>query len=1061
THCDVSKHTTDSPLPALERSQHGDVIQFDSAPDTATPESSVQVTYKCTKACRVGVELVLSTPDTSGLVSFRRTWTHVKKFGDTRTRTVQLTFPSAVLYKRDFYFRRPVDASNVMVRAWLVHLDGEESGSSNAGISQYHQSLVRTFKFLQVLPISERPAQPRTRSVAWGAELMWNLTKDRPQQCSPESDVVDLLVFPFASTGEKYGVIRTFSTFINRELETARYRATEQPRALSEFVCCEGEVTVQVHLASRETKAFTAHTPLSLLTWIRLDLFIDGSKAKLKIIHADSTEDVAQTTHSYDFQDPILHNDTSGYFVIGGDIYMPGILGYFGPIRYHRLGAEKVENPLSPVRTLKLLDESHTECEEMRQFTEDFLYALQDGQVSHGNDVCQSYYEGLRRTYTQPRCMQTWSWDQQVKHSSVLKIFRMQEEEMISGPWNSRRMFLFRQQLFQDVLRSLGEAGALGVGADVVSYHLELLQVCSCWGHHQASLMLATLHQAGLRVPPDQEKGHVYSLMGGLGDERLSLLHLGYKHMQGLDGFPKDQDMAYAYYANMGRQTSLDRDKFQDSEWGNLQCYSSTEERIEQTITEHVHVTSAQELQMQTGDEGDVAQFLKLQAERGDIESQKTLARMLFWGSNGMMKDIGEAVRWYARSGLQMTDATAMYDYGILLLKGTGVKKNRTLGLKLLQKAADMGSATALNGLGWYYSTLGKDDRKAVYYFELAARNGSRDGVFNLGVYHLKGANPDTPWQNETAAFECFLKAGEMGHVEGAVEAASYLSRGVLEGVRRDPEKAVMYVPHMNQYDWMSVCTSMNQYDWVLKHSSACQWRYHNYSTYNYAPHESGLLKMGDHYSAVGDMVKAIALYSRAAVHGSPQGLYNLAVLTEEGYSIPGTVLEQMQIPTEDHLGKSTVVEELLLRCRKFEGEKADLSPCALTLFGVQLRKAWRDFTHSTIQLTLAWGTLTVLLLFVLGIVIQSAVSHYFTAPISRPSNQSSERESDPVNQLSREHVLDAAIHQGGFGARLELNGRPRMTQNGQALQEAADLVFTVTGVCVCTLFAMFISHLF
>ena len=65
------------------------------------------------------------------------------------------------------------------------------------------------------------------------------------------------------------------------------------------------------------------------------------------------------------------------------------------------------------------------------------------------------------------------------------------------------------------------------------------------------------------------------------------------------------------------------------------------------------------------------------------------------------------------------------------------------------------GSATALNGLGWYYSTLGKDDRKAVYYFELAAGNGSRDGVFNLGVYHLKGANPDTPWQNEVSSSFC------------------------------------------------------------------------------------------------------------------------------------------------------------------------------------------------------------------------------------------------------------------------------------------------------------------
>lgn len=61
-------------------------------------------------------------------------------------------------------------------------------------------------------------------------------------------------------------------------------------------------------------------------------------------------------------------------------------------------------------------------------------------------------------------------------------------------------------------------------------------------------------------------QGHVYSLMGGVVDERLALLHLGYKHMQGLDGFPKDQDMAYGYYANVAKQTSIDLNNVQDME---------------------------------------------------------------------------------------------------------------------------------------------------------------------------------------------------------------------------------------------------------------------------------------------------------------------------------------------------------------------------------------------------------------------------------------------------------------------------------------------------------------
>lgn len=36
-------------------------------------------------------------------------------------------------------------------------------------------------------------------------------------------------------------------------------------------------------------------------------------------------------------------------------------------------------------------------------------------------------------------------------------------------------------------------------------------------------------------------------------------MHLGYKHAQGIDGFPRDYSMAYCYYSNVGKQTCADR----------------------------------------------------------------------------------------------------------------------------------------------------------------------------------------------------------------------------------------------------------------------------------------------------------------------------------------------------------------------------------------------------------------------------------------------------------------------------------------------------------------------
>lgn len=49
------------------------------------------------------------------------------------------------------------------------------------------------------------------------------------------------------------------------------------------------------------------------------------------------------------------------------------------------------------------------------------------------------------------------------------------------------------------------------------------------------------------------------ALLGAQKDDRLALLHLGHLHHQGLHGVLSDPDVAYAYYANIAKQTTLDR----------------------------------------------------------------------------------------------------------------------------------------------------------------------------------------------------------------------------------------------------------------------------------------------------------------------------------------------------------------------------------------------------------------------------------------------------------------------------------------------------------------------
>ncbi|XP_016112518.1 protein sel-1 homolog 3-like [Sinocyclocheilus grahami] len=266
-----------------------------------------------------------------------------------------------------------------------------------------------------------------------------------------------------------------------------------------------GDIVVQVQLVAGEEQAFTAHAALPLRTWIRLDIFFQVSEAKLTITKILPTGKNLEITHLSYFRQPVQFNDTSGYFVIGGCSYMQGIHGYIGPIKYYRLGSEYVTNPLSPVRTLKELDRLHRHCEEMRWVTEDYLQALrQNRDISR--DVCECFYGDIKRKFDRRKCTQTWSWDQQRRFSLTLRLLE-EHQELITGLGNSSRHLLrLSRVIYQDAVKTIAKAEESAGGLDLLSTIIQQLQVSSCWGHQHSSLLLATLHLAGLGVPVDLEQ---------------------------------------------------------------------------------------------------------------------------------------------------------------------------------------------------------------------------------------------------------------------------------------------------------------------------------------------------------------------------------------------------------------------------------------------------------------------------------------------------------------------------------------------------------------------------
>lgn len=66
-----------------------------------------------------------------------------------------------------------------------------------------------------------------------------------------------------------------------------------------------------------------------------------------------------------------------------------------------------------------------------------------------------------------------------------------------------------------------------------------------------------------------------------------------------------------------------------------------------------------------------------------------------------------------------------------------------------------------------------------------------------------------------------------------------------------------------------------------------------------------------------------------------------------------------------------------LCRCREFE--EGDVTPCSLVLWRIQLIQAWRDFTHSSVQLTLACGIAAIFSVFVIAVLLRTLLGKIST----------------------------------------------------------------------------------
>ncbi|XP_064305318.1 protein sel-1 homolog 3 isoform X2 [Phalacrocorax carbo] len=974
---------TTAVAPQFERNMdYVDFIHLNILEKKVLNNSEVSVQYLCSKPCIVNLEAVASSEFRTGVPVYRRRWKDEKNLYVSRTRQVHLKFPSIMVYRDDYIIRNSIIVHSVVLYAWISH-----KSVSHYDVEQnedYQDAVAKNYTFLEAVPPFERPYKDHKVCLQWGADYLWMLQANRIPQCPHESDGVQILNFIYASSGEKTGIVKKFEQFENRELETVRLHQIDYPMFTvsiwlyllhhcekdlcgilyfidakemygtpAVFLNEEGCVHIQMHLMRGDDLAVKTSFSLPLKQWFRLDLSFKGGQIEVSHVGKNLKRHHHQ---SFIFREDLYYDDTAGYFVLGGSGYVNGIEAFFGPVKYYRLNVletEQISNPLHDEETVEQIELYYERCMDVQEIVYEYQYIVRQGEKAQKNCYYENYYLELVHKYGEKSKCDAFMWGKELREK-YHTLFRLLQEMDFSAPDvledESDAVLEVGQRIFEKVTKGLSSADGLSnIGSSV-----PLLVDSSCCGYHKASYFLAVIFETGLGVSVDRTKGLLYSLVGAQGNERLAMMNLGYKHYQGINNYPLDLELSYAYYSNIAIKTSLDQHTIKG----------------EQAFVETIRLMDDELLKAQTRENGDVFMWLKHEATRGNAAAQQRLAQMLFWGQQGVAKNPEAAIEWYAKGATETEDPVLIYDYAIVLFKGQGVKKNTKLALELMKKAAA--------------KTV------AARYFYKAAQGGHIEGTLRCSLYYITGNMEDFPRDPEKAviwAKHIAEKNGYLGHViRKALNA--YLELSWHEALLHYVLAAETGI-EVSQSNLAHICEERP--DLARKYlATDCVWRYYNFSVSQVNAPSFAYLKMGDFYyygyqNHSKDLELSMRMYAQAALEGDSQGFFNLALVIEEGNSIPSYILDHLEIDRALHSSNTSLLQELYYRCWNNSNQES-ISPCSLALLYFYMRVFWNNILQSTLIYFMGTFLLSILVAFTVQY-FQSLSAHHSLGTRSEPSS--------------------------------------------------------------------------
>ncbi|XP_039985928.1 protein sel-1 homolog 3 [Xiphias gladius] len=991
-----------------------DTVTLLNPPEEPLPDHLLEVLYSCDEPATVKLDCIVSfdTGITSTLLLGQ--WGCVP--GDSKVRTVELGLPDWLVYQADGIVPHSQWVLSCILRASVRHTAHDDTEGSVAA---------QDAAALQPKPNFGRPVKRHRLCISWSARMLQLTPQFLKEQCPVERETVHLLSSIYASTGERFGITKTLGPYSSEVLEHLRVEAVpfawcsfsiwvfvtgrcresmcgvfhhidsdNNYATPALFLTTSGQLHVQMNGGSRESSAVLSPFTVPVGEWCRLGLTLRGGAVTVSMVCVDREQRTSRSTEHV-LRHAVSLDDTEGYFVIGGGNYVRGMEGFFGPVVYYRNRASPrstFEAVLPDVIQDADLSGWLRTCRELRLDLAAKIrgYSLRAKRTTESDTCFDAFHQWMieDRAPSDSQCEQ---WEATAPHrrqaAKLSKLLAFKHGgKRVSWPAVGRALYSLS-------LHRLARAGSTGAVGGV----LPLLLQAGCLADDRALRTASVLYSAGLGVGKRPDKAWLLALLAAQRDDRLALLHLGHLHLQGLHGLPADPDLAYAYYANIAKQTTLDRQN----------------PTPEQTFVEAVYLNHNEELDLQTSEDHHIFQWLKLQARRGAAEAEQAVARMLFWGQQGVSPNIQKAVRHYERGAVQWEDPVSMYDYGIVLLQGQGVEKDVPKAVTFLKKAKDQGFVPAINALAWYYEHFERDYEQAVQLWEQADLLESPDAALNLGVMYSQGLYPGKA-ADQYMAYKYYLKSAERGHIRAALHLADIWTTGLPGRVNRRPSDAVLWVKWaaehngylgsvlrkaLDSYLQSDMFSSLLYYMVAAESgyaaaqfnvaylceqnsgrfldpafASNCMWRYYNLTIQSQNPDTDALIRMGDlmyegQVDGQKDLFPAAEMYKLAALRNNPQGWYSLGRLAEEGYRLPLSVLSELGLSELYLADTSFLLSILYKRCRDSEDTDSYL-PCSLALFNVYLQSFQKDYS-ATIKLSTAVAVVAAptIFLIVLGVV--------------------------------------------------------------------------------------------